>query len=97
MEFKRVTSADADRFRLLVEAYWSELMPDAETVKSSAARDTYFSQRFPFAAEPRIYWGIIEGDPVGFISLSITEKTALINDFLCCARETPAGLRFIVG
>jgi hypothetical protein len=97
MEFKRVTSADADRFRLLVEAYWSELMPDAETVKSSAARDTYFSQRFPFAAEPRIYWGIIEGDPVGFISLSITGKTALINDFYVVPEKRRQGYGFIVG
>ena len=80
--FERVLPSDQDRFRPLVDAYWLEIMPHADTVRSADRRDSYFAERFPLSSsEPRVFWGLSEGTPVGFISVSISGATAKINDF----------------
>ena len=92
MEFRRVTTSDIDRFRPLVEAYWSEIMPQAETVQSRERRDAYFAQRFPLSeSTPQVFWGIVCADPVGFVSVSTFEKTATINDFYVVQKQRRRG------
>ncbi|MCY3872253.1 MAG: GNAT family N-acetyltransferase [Gemmatimonadetes bacterium] len=82
LTFERVTPADQNRFRPLVEAYWLEIMPHADTVCTSDSRDSYFADRFPLSStEPGVFWGLSEGSPVGFISFSISGTRAEINDF----------------
>jgi len=82
INFERVIPADQNRFRPLVEAYWLEIMPHADTVCTSDSRDSYFADRFPLSStEPRVFWGLSEGSPVGFISFSISGTRAEINDF----------------
>ncbi len=82
LTFERVIPADQNRFRPLVEAYWLEIMPHADTVCTSDSRDSYFADRFPLSStEPRVFWGLSEGSPVGFISFSISGTRAEINDF----------------
>ena len=82
INFKRVIPADQNRFRPLVEAYWLEIMPHADTVCTSDSRDSYFADRFPLSStEPGVFWGLSEGSPVGFISFSISGTRAEINDF----------------
>lgn len=80
--FERVIPVDQNRFRPLVEAYWLEIMPHADTVCTSNSRDSYFADRFPLSStEPGVFWGLSEGSPVGFISFSISGIRAEINDF----------------
>ena len=82
LTFERVIPADQNRFRPLVEAYWLEIMPHADTVCTSDSRDSYFADRFPLSStEPGVFWGLSEGSPVGFISFSISGTRAEINDF----------------
>ncbi len=82
INFERVIPADQNRFRPLVEAYWLEIMPHADTVCTPDSRDSYFADRFPLSStETRVFWGISEGSPVGFISFSISGTRAEINDF----------------
>lgn len=82
INFKRVIPADQDRFRPLVEAYWLEIMPHADTVCTPDSRDSYFADRFPLSStEPGVFWGLSEGSPMGFISFSISGTRAEINDF----------------
>ena len=82
INFERVIPADQNRFRPLVEAYWLEIMPHADTVCTPDSRDSYFADRFPLSStETRIFWGLSEGSPVGFISFSISGIRAEIKDF----------------
>ena len=82
IEFERVLPSDEDRFRPMVEAYWLETMPTADTVCASDRRDAYFADRFPLSSSgPRVFWGLSEGSPVGFASVSISGTNAKINDF----------------
>ena len=43
INFKRIIPADENRFRPLVEAYWQEIMPHADTVCTPDSRDLYFA------------------------------------------------------
>ena len=82
LEFEQVLPSDEERFWPLVDAYWLETMPTADTVSSSDRRDAYFADRFPLSSpEPRIFWCLSEGSPVGFVSFSICGTRAKINDF----------------
>jgi len=93
INFKRVIPADQNRFRPLVEAYWLEIMPHADTVCTSDSRDSYFADRFPLSStEPRVYWGLSEGSPVGFISFSISGTRAEINDFYVVPAKRRRGI-----
>lgn len=92
-EFRRVTPADEKRWRPLVDAYWLEIMPQADTVRTPAARDAYFARRFPSGAdEPRVFWGLDAGEPIGFVSLSVDGKTAKVNDFYVVPSRRRQGL-----
>ncbi len=93
INFKRVIPADQNRFRPLVEAYWLEIMPHADTVCTSDSRDSYFADRFPLSStEPRVFWGLSEGSPVGFISFSISGTRAEINDFYVVPAKRRRGI-----
>ena len=93
INFKRVIPADQNRFRPLVEAYWLEIMPHADTVCTSDSRDSYFADRFLLSStEPRVFWGLSEGSPVGFISFSISGTRAEINDFYVVPAKRRRGI-----
>jgi ribosomal protein S18 acetylase RimI-like enzyme len=56
----------------MAEAYWAELMPNADVVASEAARAAYFAERFTWAGGDRHpLWVIVDGQPAGFLSLSV--------------------------
>ena len=93
LEFEQVLPSDEDRFRPLVDAYWLETMPTADTVRSSDRRDAYFADRFPLSSpEPRIFWCLSEGSPVGFVSFSISGTSAKINDFYVVPAQRREGI-----
>ena len=93
INFKRIIPADQNRFRPLVEAYWLEILPHADTVCTSDSRDSYFADRFPLSStEPRVFWGLSEGSPVGFISFSISGTRAEINDFYVVPAKRRRGI-----
>ncbi|MYC69164.1 MAG: GNAT family N-acetyltransferase [Gemmatimonadetes bacterium] len=93
IKFERVVPTDQNRFRPLVEAYWLEIMPHADTVCTSDDRDSYFAERFPLSnTEPRIFWGLSEGSPVGFISFAISGTSAKINDFYVVSSKRRRGI-----
>ncbi len=93
LEFEQVLPSAEDRFRPLVDAYWLETMPTADTVRSSDRRDVYFADRFPLSSpEPRIFWCLSEGSPVGFVSFSISGTSAKINDFYVVPAQRREGI-----
>jgi len=68
-------------------------MPHADTVRSSDRRDSYFVERFPLSCSaPRVFWGVSDGTPVGFISVSISGITAKINDFYVIPSRRRSGV-----
>ena len=93
INFKRVIPADQNRFRPLVEAYWLEIMPHADTVCTPDSRDSYFADRFPLSStEPGVFWGLSEGSPVGFISFTVSGTRAEINDFYVVPAKRRRGI-----
>ena len=85
--------SDEDRFWPLVDAYWSETMPTADTVRSSDRRDAYFPDRFPLSSpEPRVFWCLSEGSPVGFVSFSVIGTSAKINDLYVVPAQRRKGI-----
>ena len=82
MRLETVKPAEKKEFRSLVDNYWLEIMPNADTVRTPESRDAYFARRFLLDAEsPRIFWGIEGENHVGFIALTLENKKAKINDF----------------
>ena len=93
INFERVVPTDLNRFRPLVEAYWLEIMPHADTVSTSDGRDSYFADRFSLSnTEPRVFWGLSGGSPVGFISFAISGASAKINDFYVVPSKRRRGI-----
>ena len=83
LRFEKVGKNDRDAFRSMAEAYWRELMPNADVVNDAPARDFYFQYQFGQDLRNRyLCWAKLEKRPVGFISFMIDddEKRASIHD-----------------
>ena len=84
MNLHKATADDLSRLRLLADAYWDELMPAAESVRSPERRDVYFSARFGLPDESySTHFGVVDGNEVGFVRLWLPERRdkATLTDF----------------
>ena len=79
-----VDKSEIPQFRLMVEAYWQEMMPKAASLQTPEARDAYFAREFTWAGgNDHPYWAIADDTYVGFIAFEVelTSKFACINNF----------------
>ncbi|MFN8493392.1 MAG: GNAT family N-acetyltransferase [Caldilineaceae bacterium] len=84
MQLKPVQPTEQERFRLIAEAYWQELMPHADVLQSAEQQERYFQEEFTWAGgDQHPHWAMRDGQIVGFVSFSLDQerKTAYINDF----------------
>jgi ribosomal protein S18 acetylase RimI-like enzyme len=71
-------------FKKMVVAYWHELMPHSDLVKSHEGREIYFQERFSFENDSlNLFWAVEDGRKIGFVAFSVNEAkhSAMIEDF----------------
>lgn len=84
MNLERVQLSDMRDFRQMVGAYWQEIMPHSDIVKSHEGREAYFQERFSFEDDDLcLFWGVVDGRKVGFVAFTVNEAkhSAMIEDF----------------
>jgi len=80
VHLRPVDDHDTPVLRRMVDSYWDELMPTADTVRTPVARSTYFATRFD-PKQSQAFFAETSGRVVGFVQTAVDGKRATITDF----------------
>ena len=75
-----VADDDLPRLRQMADAYWDELMPSADTVRTPQSRSRYFTGRFGDGAS-QTFLALTDEQTIGFVRTVVDGKRATITDF----------------